>query len=124
KEPFLLVTHMDGSHYPYAAHSPLHAKKFLPEGDANSINAYDNTLVYTDMYLQRLEKELRSRFKDSWIFYTSDHGQNLDGQYGRFASGYSEQMIHNPLFIFPPENYFETLEANAHAPITQSDIFS
>ena len=25
-------------------------KKFLPEGEPNSVNAYDNTVVYTDHY--------------------------------------------------------------------------
>jgi hypothetical protein len=42
---------MDGSHYPYSRHSPQQYKKFIPEEDEDGINAYDNTLVYSDIYL-------------------------------------------------------------------------
>jgi glucan phosphoethanolaminetransferase (alkaline phosphatase superfamily) len=75
RPPFLLVAHMDGSHYPYNLHSEPQYKKFLPEDNPNSVNAYDNTLVYSDLYLSKLIEEVHKKDPNAWIFYTTDHGQ-------------------------------------------------
>lgn len=75
QSPFLLVAHMDGSHYPYSTHSEPQYKKFFPEDDPNSVNAYDNTLIYSDIYLKRLIDAARKKDPNVWIFYTTDHGQ-------------------------------------------------
>ncbi|MES2614597.1 MAG: sulfatase-like hydrolase/transferase [Bdellovibrionota bacterium] len=75
RSPFLLVAHMDGSHYPYSLHSEPQYKKFLPEDDPNSVNAYDNTLIYSDIYLEKLIAAARKKDPNVWIFYSTDHGQ-------------------------------------------------
>jgi glucan phosphoethanolaminetransferase (alkaline phosphatase superfamily) len=56
-------------------HSTKQHKKFLPEDEPNSINAYDNTVVKTDDYLSKIIGKLRSNYPDSWVFYSSDHGR-------------------------------------------------
>lgn len=123
-EPFILVYQMDGSHYPYSTHSPLKFKRFLPEGETNSLNAYDNTLVYTDYVLSKLIAEVRKSHPNTWIFYTSDHGQNLGDK--KYNSDYSLDVIHNPLFVLPPvsSNEIVKLKANIAAPVSQADVFS
>lgn len=76
-EPFLMVAHMDGSHYPYNTHSEKQYKKFFPENSPNGTNAYDNTIVYSDIYLSKLIESARKKDPNIWIFYTTDHGQNV-----------------------------------------------
>ena len=78
RSPFLLVTHMDGSHYPYSLHSESKYKVFLPENNPNSVNAYDNTLIYSDIYFSKLIAAAREKDPNIWIFYTTDHGQPVD----------------------------------------------
>jgi glucan phosphoethanolaminetransferase (alkaline phosphatase superfamily) len=78
RAPFFMVAHMDGSHYPYSLHSEQKYKVFLPENNPNSINAYDNTLVYSDVYLSRLIEAARKKDPNIWIFYTTDHGQPVE----------------------------------------------
>ncbi|KAB8032007.1 sulfatase-like hydrolase/transferase [Fluviispira multicolorata] len=77
RSPFLLIAHMDGSHYPYNIHSEKEYKKYFPENSPNGTNAYDNTIVYSDVYLNRLIEAARKKDPDIWIFYTTDHGQNV-----------------------------------------------
>lgn len=78
KAPFLFVAHMDGSHYPYSSHSEKKYKIFLPESNPNGTNAYDNTIVYSDLYLNKLIEEARNKDPNIWIFYTTDHGQAVE----------------------------------------------
>lgn len=123
KEPFFMALHMDGSHYPYASHSLPMYKKFLPEQTPNDGNSYDNTLVQLDAYLRELMGVVRAQHPSAWVFYSSDHGQNL-GSEARFNSGYSEDVIRNPLFVFPPAGRGDALEQNAGAVVSQADLFA
>ncbi len=100
--PFLLVVQMDGSHYPYNIHSPDSLKRFLPETTPNCVNAFDNTLLVTDIYLTRLYEYLSGHFPDTWIFFTPDHGQNFGGLNGRFNDNFKPDVWHNALVVFPP----------------------
>lgn len=85
----LLVLHQMGSHGPaYAKRSPPERKPFRPECTTNVlqqcdrqalINAYDNSIAYTDHVLaQTIEwlQQQRSRF-DTSLLYVSDHGESL-----------------------------------------------
>ena len=123
KAPFFLALHMDGSHYPYSLHSLPEYKKYLPELSPNDDNAYDNTVVQLDAYIQRVLEVVRSYHPNAWVFYSSDHGQNL-GEQTRFNSGYSENVIRNPLFAFPPNSLGDALEQNTGAPVSQADLFA
>jgi arylsulfatase A-like enzyme len=113
---------MDGSHYPYNIHSEDKYKKFLPENSANDINAYDNTIVYSDIYLTKLIEKSRNKFDDSWVFFSPDHGQNLGGKNGFYNDNFSENVIHNPLIISPPSEYYDKLAEKVNSPLSQADI--
>lgn len=123
-KPMLLVTQMNGSHYPYNTHSPDYIKRFLPETEPNGNNAYDNTVIYTDHYLKRLVDAVRSKDPDAWIFYSSDHGQDVSDNATFFNSGYSSGVIHNAMMVFPPEPTLDDVQKNTSAPVSQADIFS
>ena len=88
KEKVLVVLHTSTSHGPsYAAKYPKAFEAFSPvarnveEGEKNVellVNAYDNTIVYTDHLLDNLIDTLRSMsdWKSAMLF-VSDHGESL-----------------------------------------------
>jgi lipid A ethanolaminephosphotransferase len=94
----VVVMHQMGSHGPaYGRRSPVSAKRFLPEcarttlSDCDHdelVNAYDNSIAYTDHVLARTIAWLRSRAGEfaPAMLYVSDHGESL-GEYGIFLHG-------------------------------------
>jgi lipid A ethanolaminephosphotransferase len=94
----LLVLHQNGSHGPaYHARTPVGFKRFLPEcvdGEVQRcsreaiVNAYDNTILYTDFVLAELIDLLGRNAErlDSALLYVSDHGESL-GEHGLYLHG-------------------------------------
>jgi len=125
--PFLLVVQMDGSHYPYNIHSPDSLKRFLPEKSPNCTNAFDNTLIVTDIYLSRFYHFLSKNFPESYLFFTPDHGQNFGGLNGHFNDNFTPDVFHNALIAFPPGDdtiAYHRLMANQKKLVSQADIFA
>lgn len=85
----VIVLHQKGSHGPsYFLRTPEAFRKFSPVCDTNQlqecsqqeiINAYDNTILYTDYFLSEVINFLKSRSDqyDSSMLYLSDHGESL-----------------------------------------------
>jgi lipid A ethanolaminephosphotransferase len=85
----LLVLHQMGSHGPaYARRSPSNRKPFEPECTTNVlqqcdnqalINAYDNSITYTDHVLGQTIAWLKQQAAahDGAMLYVSDHGESL-----------------------------------------------
>jgi lipid A ethanolaminephosphotransferase len=85
----VVVMHTMGSHGPaYFKRVPKAFKKFLPECTDNSlsqceraqvVNAYDNTIVFTDHFLSRVIGWLKAQDKtaSTAMLYVSDHGESL-----------------------------------------------
>jgi lipid A ethanolaminephosphotransferase len=85
----VVVMHQMGSHGPaYFKRSPSAFKKFLPECTDNAlqgcaqqalINAYDNSIAYTDHVLGSAIKWLKTQEAHSApaLLYLSDHGESL-----------------------------------------------
>lgn len=85
----VLVMHQMGSHGPaYYKRSPAQAKRFLPECTSNNLqecsresllNAYDNSIAYTDQFLSATIEWLKVRDSNyaSALVYVSDHGESL-----------------------------------------------
>ena len=122
-QPYLLVVQMNGSHYPYDLHSPESAKRFLPEESRNSLNAYDNTISYTDEVLAALDKKLQQQDPNAWIFYTSDHGQVVHKEKSRFNRGFHPNVINNALLVMSSPQNLASVAANEHSPVSQADVF-
>lgn len=99
----LLVLHTMGSHGPayyrrypdeYAHFKPYCQSKAPQEcSEQEIVNAYDNTIVYTDHVLASLIDKLKIRRDNSFLFYASDHGESL-GENGVYLHGL-------PRFIAP-----------------------
>jgi lipid A ethanolaminephosphotransferase len=94
----LIVFHQIGSHGPaYAERYPPEFERFKPACRSNElqhctqqeiVNAYDNTIAYTDHVLARQIGLLRraSNHLDSALLYASDHGESL-GEQGIYLHG-------------------------------------
>jgi lipid A ethanolaminephosphotransferase len=87
KRDLLIVLHQKGSHGPsYYKRSPPEFEKFLPECTKDNvqdcdrqsiINAYDNTIVYTDHVLAKVIDLLKRQRYATAMLYVSDHGESL-----------------------------------------------
>lgn len=94
----LIVLHQLGSHGPsYYRRYPPEFRRFTPDcaidevqscSHEEIVNAYDNTLLYTDDLLSRAIALLRSQEDqaDSVLIYVSDHGESL-GEHGLYLHG-------------------------------------
>lgn len=108
KDKILIILHTSTSH------GPTYSKKYPPQFEifkpvCNSvelgncsqtelINAYDNTIVYTDYMLHKVIEELKQlkEYKSAMLF-VSDHGESL-GEKNLYMHGV-------PLSIAPKEQY-------------------
>jgi arylsulfatase A-like enzyme len=117
---------MDGSHYPYTDHSPAAFKRFLPEPSPNSIEAYDNSIAYTDHFLANLYEAFSSKPSAGWMFFTPDHGQSLGAGKNRYNDNYDTDVIEIPAIAFSVgvNNYDTVLASNMPAPISSVDVFA
>lgn len=94
----VLLMHQMGSHGPaYYQRSSRTTKRFMPECRVNTlsdcshdelINAFDNSIAYTDEFLGKTIDWLKARSDryDTAMLYLSDHGESL-GEFGLFLHG-------------------------------------
>ena len=89
----LIVIHTYGSHFKYRDRYPDNFSVFRPDDAIDAslsnrdqlINAYDNTIRYTDFILHSLVAKLRDLDCRAALTYASDHGEDiLDDERHRF----------------------------------------
>ena len=120
KNKVLIILHTSTSHGPkYANKYPKEFEVFKPvaksveEGEANVnllVNAYDNTILYTDYLLDGLINTLRSL--DGWhsaMIFISDHGESL-GENKIFMHGLPMRLAPKvqyeiPFLVWTSENF-------------------
>ncbi|WP_313159115.1 kdo(2)-lipid A phosphoethanolamine 7''-transferase, partial [Mixta calida] len=79
----LVVLHTKGSHYLYSQRYPRSYARYTPEcmgvddkcSKAQLINAFDNSVLYTDSVLDSVYDQLRD--KKAIVFYAADHGESI-----------------------------------------------
>lgn len=84
-ENLFIVLHTYGSHFRYNERYPSSMKHWSPDGPAeavasnrdNLLNAYDNTIAYTDSVLGAVIDRLAHEGGCTAMLYTSDHGENI-----------------------------------------------
>jgi lipid A ethanolaminephosphotransferase len=121
KDDLLVVLHQKGSHGPsYYKRSPREFKLFLPECDREDvqncdrqsiINAYDNTIVYTDHLLARVIDLLKAQEYPTAMLYVSDHGESL-GENGIYLHGLPRAIAprpqtHVPMIFWASPKFYE-----------------
>ncbi|MEQ4922488.1 kdo(2)-lipid A phosphoethanolamine 7''-transferase [Proteus hauseri] len=98
----LVILHTKGSHFMYSQRYPESFKKYQPEclnvddecTKDQLVNAYDNSILYTDYFIKGVLDTLRD--KKAIVFYTSDHGESISDNGGLHGT---------PKEIAPPEQF-------------------
>ena len=102
----LIILHTIGSHWYYNNHTTSQFEKFKPFTKSRIIsqcspdeiiNSYDNTVVYTDYFLDKLIRQLEHR--NAILIYISDHGETL-GEEGEWLHAGTSNASKHPACIF------------------------
>ncbi len=125
----LIVLHQKGSHGPsYFLRVPKQFEKFKPICQTSQVNecsheslvnAYDNTILYSDYFLGRVIDFLKNNSKkfNTGMIYVSDHGESL-GENNIYLHGLPyflapDEQIHVPFVLWLSEDLAENLEINS-----------
>ena len=142
----LLVLHQMGSHGPaYYKRSPANRKPFMPECSTNVlqrcdraslVNAYDNSIAYTDHVLAQTVQWLQGQSQqfDATLLYVSDHGESL-GENNLYLHGLPyalapREQTHVPMIVWsaPPSapaagSVTTCLRERRDLPLTHDHLF-
>jgi lipid A ethanolaminephosphotransferase len=141
----VVVMHQMGSHGPaYYKRTPAEFKVFAPECRSNVlqecsgqeiVNAYDNSVRYTDHFLGQTVAWLKSQKRPTALVYVSDHGESL-GEKGLYLHGMPYAMAPKEQTNVPMAVWFSTPMLNhlgwdqscwlghASQPVTHDNLFS
>jgi len=117
-----IVLHTQGSHFRYNFRYPDSFEKFKPtisknlsltandiSYKENFVNSYDNSILYTDYILSTVIKKLQDTNSSSYMYYISDHGENLyDDENGYLMHGLenpSKYELEIPLIFWYSKKY-------------------
>ena len=142
-----MVVHTQGSHFRYNQRYPEQFDKYKPSFDksmdftsitaenvAYLVNAYDNSILYTDYFLSSLIDKLNARCPVWSMIYLSDHGENLyDDERNVVLHGslvVTEYEAHIPFIVAYSDGYkakypekVENMIANKDKNITSEVVF-
>jgi len=136
------VLHTYGSHFNYRERYPREFAQFLPD-DATEVeiknrdqlvNAYDNSILYTDYFLNSLIELLDDTGYTTALYYSPDHGEDmLDDSRKRFlhASPHpTYYQLHIPLLFWFSEEYqtefpekYKAVSGNTAKPVSTRIAF-
>lgn len=136
------IMHTYGSHFNYRERYPSEFAQFTPDNATEVevknrqqlINAYDNSILYTDYFLYSLISILNSTTSCTAVYYSPDHGEDmLDDDRNRFlhASPHpTYYQLHIPFFLWFSDNYqhefpekYEAARQNSSKPIATNASF-
>ncbi|UOE40358.1 phosphoethanolamine--lipid A transferase EptA [Chryseobacterium suipulveris] len=119
KDKFLIILHTSTSHGPtYSKKYPARFETFKPVCNSvelgqcsqeELINAYDNTIVYTDYLLHKIIEDLKQlNGFESTMMFVSDHGESL-GEKNLYMHGVPmsfapKEQIEIPFIVWVSEN--------------------
>jgi len=109
--PLFIGLHTFGSHTGYSYRYPLAFAEFGRKGhsafvgvsDQELLDTYDNSLLYTDWFLQQIIEAVRPLAIPVTITYLSDHGEelpSLDGESGHGFPSYTRGSFEIPAFVW------------------------
>jgi glucan phosphoethanolaminetransferase (alkaline phosphatase superfamily) len=133
KHKQFIVLHTYGSHFNYRERYTPEYSKFKPDTLAKAsadnieqlMNAYNNTIIYTDTFLSEVISVLDKSGKHAALLYLADHGEDIfDDERGRFLHASPNPtywQIHVPMIVWMSENYrqdfpakYEATQSNSH----------
>ncbi len=122
-----IVLHTYGSHFEYRERYPESMAYYRPdslseakfENRENLLNAYDNTIRYTDNVLHRLTQILEIHGGLCAMLYTSDHGENIFDDDRRLflhaSPKASEYELRVPLIVWQSDSHRQQFPSIAAA---------
>ncbi|MGH2645153.1 MAG: phosphoethanolamine transferase [Chitinophagaceae bacterium] len=142
-----VIIHCIGSHYNYTSRYPSSFNYFKPvytnelatptdESKKNElINAYDNTILYTDAVIDSVIKVVNGLHCVTSVLYASDHGENLfdDSRHLILHAPAPPNIYiaHIPFFIYCSEDYISDypkkwywLNMNIDNKVSNNQIFA
>ncbi|MBQ4280406.1 MAG: lipid A phosphoethanolamine transferase [Rikenellaceae bacterium] len=138
----LIVLHTHGSHFNYTERYPDSSRYFTPDRietiraseREQLVNAFDNTVRYTDAVLAGIIGRLDSLGAPAVLIYSSDHGEDmLDDARGHFLHSSpipSYYQMHVPMLLWYSDAYeaafpdaVATARANAPRPVSTNIVF-
>ena len=129
----LIVLHTYGSHFNYRERYPLENTFFTPDYpvDAerkyrdNLLNAYDNSIRYTDGFLSRIIHALEQQQTDAAMIYASDHGEDIfDDSRHLFLHASpvpSYYQLHVPFLVWMSDSYRKSYPEHWKATVENMD---
>ncbi|MGL4583456.1 MAG: sulfatase-like hydrolase/transferase [Flavobacterium sp.] len=137
-----ILLHSYGSHFNYMERYPEKFRQFTPDNvggvrkseKQQLINAYDNTILYTDYFLSQTIKALEQTNADVAMLYTSDHGEDLfDDDRNRFLHASPSPtyyqlrvpfiMWFSNQYIASNEKRMKAVHDNKDKPISTNTVF-
>jgi len=137
-----IILHTQGSHFLFDERYPEKFAKFSPTCNnkdltkcsaAQIVNSYDNTIFYTDFFLNSVISE--SKAQNVLMIYVSDHGQFLgeNGIYYHGPSNSHNQQAHKvPMFLWMSDKLladkfykekFRNAAKNVNKELSHDDVF-
>lgn len=121
-EKQFIVLHTMGSHWRYDTRYPESFEQYTPalgrdftlsmikpSNRQRLVNAYDNTILYTDYFLDSLLSIVEKEHIPALVMYMSDHGENLYDDERNFVlhGNYrvSRWLFHVPLIVWYSDEY-------------------
>ncbi|TKI07250.1 kdo(2)-lipid A phosphoethanolamine 7''-transferase [Martelella alba] len=132
----LIILHTKGSHYLYSQRYPRGYARYQPEctsvdqacSKAQLINAYDNSVLYVDSFIDKVFDEVRDR--KALVFYAADHGESIDENHhlhGTPRNMAPSEQFRVPLLVWASDKFladagrraaFDSLRAQQRAGVT------
>lgn len=141
-ENLFIVLHTYGSHFNYRERYGNEFSVFKPD-DVKDItlkerevllNAYDNTILYTDYFLSEVINILKKSEAYSGMFYSADHGEDiLDDRRHRFLHASpipTYYQLRIPMLLWFSDSYkeanprkYEMVQRNSTMPVSTNSAF-
>jgi glucan phosphoethanolaminetransferase (alkaline phosphatase superfamily) len=139
--------HMMGSHWEYYRRYPESFARFGSSAGLSTLSiflegakvetavsdSYDNTVLYTDWFLQQIIERARRLAVPATVTFFPDHGEDLqkfDGESGHGAPRYTRHAFEIPAFVWMNEAYRKAhpdkvaaLRANVAKEVRSHDLF-
>ena len=127
-DKMLIVIHLMGNHGVYSERYPSDFNKYTSK---NTINEYDNSILYNDFVVQNIYDKVRKLPNFKGLIYFSDHADDVDNDLGHDASNFTPEMTYIPFYMYFSDDYLAThsekianLKAHKNAYFTNDLIFN
>lgn len=107
-DKMLIVMHLMGNHGSYEQRYP---KAFEKYDGKNTIDKYDNSIIYNDYVMSQVYKRARKIPNFKGLVYCSDHADAIDKNLSHDAAQFDFDMTHIPIYIYLSDSYIQNNSA-------------